>query len=163
MIIKKALKNEPWEVESSWEWIPSEKREMKKNQAMLDQNILPFEKLYRSNQNKKKPEKVDARLRDIHATLNVHHLNASPQYGRPKSAKIEITSIFENQELRRISKEHREQKKKEELEMLKREEQKHFETEVAAKNKNKNLLYFNARFEQKKNEEFIKYEDLLGW
>jgi len=26
MIIYKAIKNEPWQVESDWEWIPSKKR-----------------------------------------------------------------------------------------------------------------------------------------
>lgn len=46
MIIKKAIKNEPWEVESFWEWIPSERRKMKETKAFMEQKILPFDKLY---------------------------------------------------------------------------------------------------------------------
>lgn len=36
MIIKKAKKNEPWEVESDWEWIPSEKRKMKETAEFME-------------------------------------------------------------------------------------------------------------------------------
>ena len=35
MLIKNAIKNEKWEVESSWEWIPSEKRKSKEKYKII--------------------------------------------------------------------------------------------------------------------------------
>ncbi|KAL4492554.1 hypothetical protein ABPG72_007667 [Tetrahymena utriculariae] len=186
MIIKNAKKSEPWEVETFWEWIPSEKRKLQANQDCLDQKILPFEKIYTKDLSKSKErDNLNDFEKNLKQTLNVQQWNPNSlnSKDRPLSAKLNSTfqagkktlqnnymsetskNIFSDQKQQLnqndIKPLNNKQKKKIEDELRKYDEFRKYQTEQEAKDRNKNLLCFNARFPQIKIGEYYKISN--GW
>ncbi|KAL4446142.1 hypothetical protein ABPG74_021681 [Tetrahymena malaccensis] len=186
MIIKNAKKSEPWEVETFWEWIPSEKRKLQANQDCLDQKIIPFEKIYTKNLSKSKERDSQNEFeKNLKQTLNVQQWNPNSlnSKDRPLSAKLNSSvqtgkKTLQNNYMNETSKNifsdpkqqlnqneikplNNKQKKKIEDELRKYDEFRKYQTEQEAKDRNKNLLCFNARFPQIKIGEYYKINN--GW
>ncbi|EAS04114.1 hypothetical protein TTHERM_00532360 (macronuclear) [Tetrahymena thermophila SB210] len=186
MIIKNAKKSEPWEVETFWEWIPSEKRKLQANQDCLDQKILPYEKIYTKNQSKSKErDNYNEFENNLKQTLNVQQWNPNSinSKDRPLSAKLNssiqtgkktLQNNFMNETSKNIFSDPKQQlnkdeikplnnkqKKKIEEELRKYDEFRKYQTEQEAKDRNKNLLFFNARFPHIKIGEYYKVSN--GW